>query len=138
MGREHLLGEHHEVHINLNGGWASHPESRRFQYEGGRKYLILRHELLRSEMDRRWPGRHTIWTHPSIVEVEYHDIPWLDLALSRGTKCTTSSFPRVMDSLGFPKAILGYDTPWDKYGISQEEYVTATEIGLLMKGLEKG
>ena len=57
--RSHLLGEHRELHGLWNiltvhggrGGYASHPETRR--WVGRTRALFVRHEALVAEMDRR-------------------------------------------------------------------------------------
>jgi len=55
--RKHLLGEHRELHaiwsilINNKKGYATHPETKRWQ--GKLKALYLRHEELVKEMEKR-------------------------------------------------------------------------------------
>ena len=57
--RQHLLGEHHELHGLWNilvvhggtGGYSRHPETQR--WVGKTRALQARHELLMSEMVRR-------------------------------------------------------------------------------------
>jgi len=56
--RKHLLGEHVELHAlwtilteDRKGGWANHPEAKRWR--GKLRALYLRHEALVAEMQRR-------------------------------------------------------------------------------------
>lgn len=61
--REHLLGEHRELHaiwtilVENKKGYAKHPETLRWR--GKLKALYLRHELLVKEMLRRGYSHHS-------------------------------------------------------------------------------
>jgi hypothetical protein len=63
MCRQHLLGEHRELHalwsiiINDKKGYARHPETMRWR--GKLNALYLRHEALVGEMTKRGYKHHT-------------------------------------------------------------------------------
>jgi len=57
LDRQHLLGEHVELHVLFKvitedgAGWRNHPERKR--WEGHLPALVRRHDMLVEEMERR-------------------------------------------------------------------------------------
>lgn len=90
MCRQHLLGEHRELHaiwsilINDKKGYRQHPETKRWQ--GKLKALFSRHEKLVKEMTRR----------------DYKHLSPLDQKLAKGTKVQKD----LIDSIKRQKQIL--------------------------------
>jgi len=93
--RQHLLGEHRELHalwsILMQGkpGFANHPETRRWR--GKRKALFLRHDQLVAEMQRRG-YRHrsplpAALATGATVQTEYVDTPEEQRRLLREKGC---------------------------------------------------
>ena len=93
--RQHLLGEHRELHalwvILTQGrrGFARHPETRRWR--GKLKALYLRHEALVAEMGRRGYRHRTplpaAAATGSAVQGEYKDSPAEQVRLLRAKGC---------------------------------------------------
>lgn len=93
--RQHLLGEHRELHATWNiltqdkKGYARHPEVLR--WKGKLKALFLRHEALVAEMVRRG-YRHASPLDESLAvgmaaQTTYVDPPERQMELLRGKKC---------------------------------------------------
>ena len=93
--RQHLLGEHRELHALWNiltqgkRGYARHPETRR--WHGKLAALHARHEALVSEMTRRGYRHHspldpTLATGTTVQD-EYVDTPRQQILLLQGKGC---------------------------------------------------
>lgn len=139
LNRKHLLGEHVEVHMLIKAvyggkGWIHHPEAKRFAADP--EFLIFRHELLRIELDRRWPGRHTPNKHKTPVRehlltadrlaflLTYRDglyDEWCD------EREQAEMFDLCMRTLfNSPPPSFTHDTPWDRDEMTIFEY---TDLG---------
>lgn len=101
--RQHLLGEHRELHAlwtilsQGKSGYLRHPETRRWQ--GKLAALYARHELLVSEMDRRG-YRHNSPLDPALATGEseqrdFVDLPERQLELLAAKKCGCLIDPAV-------------------------------------------
>lgn len=94
--RQHLLGEHRELHGLWNiltkhggeGGYSHHPETRRWVGKLGA--LWARHEALVAEMGRRgYDHRSSIDTPevPGLPQTEYIDVPERQIEILRLKPC---------------------------------------------------
>ena len=122
LNRKHLLGEHVEAHMLLAAldgrGWTSHPETLRF--EGRPELVALRHELLREEMDRRWPGRHDDGRHKTPVQLT--DEMGQIFACYRGHDDLADAFTFVLEGVEWPAPAFGADSPWERDQMTQAQY----------------
>jgi hypothetical protein len=93
--RQHLLGEHRELHAlwqilsQDKKGYANHPETKRWR--GKLAALYIRHERLVAEMTRRG-YQHASPLDPvlatgSAIQEEYVDVPAAQLLILRGKGC---------------------------------------------------
>jgi hypothetical protein len=103
--RQHLLGEHRELHglwnILVHGktGYSRHPETRR--WEGKLAALFARHESLVEEMARRGyrhnsplDARSAIGSH---TQDTFIDSPERQLEILRAKPCNCLEMPKVTD-----------------------------------------
>jgi pyrimidine dimer DNA glycosylase len=129
----HLLGEHNEIHTLIKGfgsgrGYDLHPQAQRFVVLGssGLDLLRLRHELIRCAMERRWPGNHDSYVHPTPAEPE---MAWR-FEMVRAYEHLAFMSPQVevdwmmheLEKDGWPGA-LDHDHPWQRDRMTLEQYV---------------
>ena len=102
--RQHLLGEHRELHALWNilsqgkTGYSRHPETVRWR--GKLAALAARHEALTLEMERRG-YQHNSPLDPALatgetVQLDFVDPPerQLELLAAKGCGCQLDSIPR--------------------------------------------
>jgi len=119
--RKHLLGEHLEAHmlfraVHDGAGWIHHPEAKRF--EGRPDLIVLRHELLVSEMLVRWPkppgeGDRTPLTW-NVMDIDH-------IGYATAYRHGMIGFDDI--DVSWPPSPFGADTPWDRDGMTMEQYV---------------
>lgn len=139
LNRQHLLGEHGEIHVlnKLENGPG--PEWTRFWEDThGKSCLLLRHELCRVEMNWRWQGHHTRENHPTPVRYDLmlplHKAVLIKyiarLRAMRDNAQHTEAvwFRKLMVKAKFPRTLLEgeADTPWDRDSMLLRTYL---EIG---------
>ncbi len=93
--RQHLLGEHRELHAIWSiltkdkKGYRRHPET--IRWIGRTKALFLRHELLVEEMEKRGYHHHSPLTQSKVIDQSTQDLfvntPDEQIAILRGKKC---------------------------------------------------
>jgi hypothetical protein len=147
LNRKHLLGEHQEIHTCLAGATPQHCESLMVRFGGDERWPAFRHELLRLEMDRRWPGRHDPYVHPSKVDDDIlrslsntqrsiiddyedaiHSGRWTFgrfVIRDDGVVEVDMDFTGLMDEIGFPGPVapIDYDTPWQRDRMTFSDYM---------------
>jgi hypothetical protein len=138
LNRKHLLGEHQEVHVLINGfgsdrGYSRHAEARNFASFGrkGLEALVVRHEMIRVAMDHRWSGRHDSYTHPTPVDSTLMDVveSWLVREYEEMLSASTCDswiewFDDAMESIDFPRSALADDRPWDRDRMTMDWYLS--------------
>jgi hypothetical protein len=125
---KHLLGEHLEIHTCISGGWENHPESLFNRFDGDLRWPVFRHELIRLAMNQRWQGRHTLDAHKSPIDDDLLDNDfrsWIrdyESTLDLDLPDAQELFELIMTEIDFPETGLDYDRPWEREGISMNEY----------------
>lgn len=113
LSNRHLLGEHREIHSLMSGGWAAHPESKRF--EGRRGLLALRHDALAAAMRWRF-GSPDRTSAPISMLLEEENVLRLWLM-------GTIEWGELMTVLSYPATWLEHGTPWERDAVPYEWYL---------------
>ena len=141
LNYDDLMAEHKTIHRLCSEANINEPDHERFWEQGvrARSLLMLRHEMVRTAMNLRWPGAHTRSRHPTPVAYKlmqpahknflvryvhsvkterntYRKMPW----------AIQHRFQLWMHGQGFPGTQNRdrAETPWDFEGITFQEYLS--------------